>query len=236
MAIKLEVSDLKNKYGIAIILSIVISLISISLFSAETLIKIADDSNINYVKPEVKISPSGAIYIVYQADNVESGRSDIFLSKYDNGKVSFVKNLSNSSQHSYEPEIDIRGNGDIHVAWCDESNDNHYIKYRYFNGSTWSVTSTFGSVSGSEIEDLRIKVDDSGNVFVVFMYWPASKCIFISKYGNTVRFEGFPESGRSKHPDVDADSNNVHITWQYRDGGGDYTVAYQRRANRSIRI
>jgi PKD repeat protein len=203
------------------------------LFSGETLIKIAEDANMSYFKPEVKIAPNGDIYIVYRARNLNSGRSEIYLGKYSTGgKVSFVKNLSESGALSYEPEIDIRGNGDIHVAWCDQSGDIHTIKYRYFNGSNWSGIRTFGQVEGENIEDLRIAVDESGNVFVVFMWWPAAKCKLITKYGNNVSFEDFPERGRSKHPDVEADGNYVHIVWQYKPGS-EYTIAYQRRPNRA---
>jgi PKD repeat protein len=202
------------------------------LFSGETLVKIAGDTNFAYYKPEVKISPTGDVYVVYQAENLASGRSEIYLSKYSTGgKVSFVKNLSDSSAYSYEPEIDIPGNGYIHVAWADQTGDTHVIKYRFFNGSAWSDIMTFGQVGDSEnIEDLRIAVDEAGNVFVVFMYWPVARCKFISKYGNYISFEDFPLSGRSKHPDVGADANNVHIVWQYK-VGNEYTIAYQRRPN-----
>jgi PKD repeat protein len=199
----------------------------------EILVKIAGEANFAYYKPEVEISPSGDIYIAYQAENQASGRSEIYLSKYSSsGQVSFVKNLSDSSAYSYEPEIKIPNNGYIHVAWADQTGDTHVIKYRYFNGSTWSNIINLGQVGNSEnIEDLRIDVDETGNVFVVFMHWPAARCIFISKYGNNISFENFPLSGRTKHPDVAADPNYVHIVCQYKPDK-DYTIAYQRRPNR----
>ncbi len=227
----MEVNNLKNKYVIIIIIGILLSLLSINLFSDETLITIANDPNMNYDKPEVKIGPYGTIYVAYQADNISSGRSDIFLSKYENGKVSFVKNISNSSGYSYEPEVDIRGNGDIHLAWCDEIGTSHTIKYRYFNGSTWSNVQTFGRVTGTMIEDLRIAVDNSGNVFVVFMHFPARRSQFISKYGNTISFQNFPISGTNKHPDVVVNNDYIHVSSQYNSGS--YNVAYLRRPNRS---
>lgn len=198
----------------------------------ETLVKIAEEANIAYYKPEVEISPGGDIYIAYQAENQASGRSEIYLSKYSsNGQVSFVKNLSDSAAYSYEPEIKIPGNGYIHASWADQTGDTHVIKYRYFNGNTWSNTINLGQVGDSvNIEDLRIDVDESGNVFIVFMHWQAARCKFISKYGNNISFENFPLSGRSKHPDVAADSNYIHIVWQYKLDDV-YTIAYQRRPN-----
>ena len=98
--------------------------------------------------------------------------------------MSFVKNLSENNLHSYESEIDIRNNGDIHTAWGDQQGGTCYIRYRWFNGS-WSGIQTLGQVDNIDnIEDLRIAVDDSGNVFVVFMFWKDTSvgCRFISIY------------------------------------------------------
>jgi PKD repeat protein len=206
--------------------------LSTTLKADEKLFLIANDPNMTYFKPEVKISSSNEIYMVYQAQNINSGRSDIYLSKYSAGKVSFLKNVSESNHLSYEPDLEISINGHLHVAWADETgNEVHTIKYRTFNGSNWSNIINLGQVSNTDyIEDLRMAVDSAGNAFVVFMHWPVAACKFISKYGNNISFESFPVSGRSKHPDVGADQTFVHIVWQYKDGS-DYTIAYQRRPN-----
>lgn len=224
-----------NKKRIYLVLILTLFLgfgINSSVFSTERITKIAGASGSSYDKPEVKIAPSGNIYIAYQVVNKSSGRSDIHLSRYSpSGNVSLVGNVSDSSAYSYEPEMDIDVNGGIHVVWCDQSGNTHAIKYRYYNGSSWSSISHMGSVSTAQnIEDLRVAVDGSGNVFAVFMYWDAAKCHFISKYGNNIQFQDFL-SGRSKHPDVAVDDNYVHIVWQYR-YNREYTIAYQRRANR----
>jgi len=203
------------------------------LQATETIVPIANQGNMSYFKPEVKIAPNNDIYVVYQAQVAGGGRSDIYLSKYSEGKVSFVKNISDSAQYSYEPEIDIANDNTLHMAWADQTNDTHVIKYRSFNGSTWSAITTMGQVTATEnIEDLRIAVDPAGNVFIVFMHWPAARCKLISKYGVTVNFEDFSLPGRSKHPDVVADSNYIHVVFQYKDGD-EYTIAYQRRPNHS---
>ncbi|MCP4152789.1 MAG: PKD domain-containing protein, partial [bacterium] len=218
---------------------------NLPLSADETLITIANDSELNYRKPDVQITSSGTVYVSYAAEvpdpnevieEIEGphGRSsDIHLSKYEGGIVSFVKNVSESSAASYESEIAVGSNGYIHVAWCDERNGTHTILYRYYNGSSWSNITTLGSETGiSYIWDLRMAVDNSGNVFVVYMKWGTAKCMFISKYGNDISFEAFPLGGRAKHPDVAVDNNYVHIVRQYRDSGSDpYTAMYNRRAN-----
>jgi len=211
-------------------LAFLLFLSCIGIQAGETLVTVASQSGTSYHKPEVRFAPNGDIYVVYQAQN-SSGRSDIYLSKYAAGRTTLIGNVSESAQFSYEPEIDIQTNGTVHIVWCDQNGSNHTIKYRSYNGSSFSSIQSFGQVGNSDnIEDLRLAVDPSGNIFAVFMYWPIAKCKFISKYGGTVSFEDFPLSGRSKHPDVAADANNVHIVWQFKPGG-DYTIAYQRRPN-----
>ncbi|MCP4218749.1 MAG: PKD domain-containing protein [bacterium] len=199
----------------------------------ETVIRVAGQSNFHYAKPEVKIAANDDIYIAYQAQDEGSDRSEIYLSRYSGGQVTFVANVSESSAYSYEPELEIGANGDIHVAWAEQNGQTHIVKYRYFNGSSWSGITTMGQVTETDnIEDLRLAVDNSGNAFIVFMHWPIARCKFISKYGNSVSFQDFPLSGRSKHPDVAVDNNNIHIVWQYKNSG-EYTIAYQRRPNQA---
>lgn len=197
----------------------------------ESLIKISAEPNHTYEKPEVKISPTGEIYVAFQATANASGSSEVYLSKYANGTVSLVKNISESAAYSYEPDIDIPGNGFIHAAWVERNGSTHTIRYRYFNGTAWSASQSFGQVSGDLVEDLRLDVDEAGNVFVAFMYWPAARCKFISKYGASVSFQDWPVAGRTKHGDVEADPNYIHVCCQYADGN-EYTIAYNRRANR----
>ncbi len=197
----------------------------------ETLITIADDPGTAYGYPEVKFSPTGVIYIAFQAKNETSGRSDIYLYSYQNGTVAQVGNVSDSPAYSYEPEMDIGADGTIHIGWVDQTGGACVFKYRSLNGATWSGITTMGQVTDIEIiEDLRIAVGPSGNVFMVFMTWPQAQCFFISKYGEHVSFENFPLGGRSKHPDVAVTATHVHICWQFR-FNREYTIAYQRRAN-----
>ena len=209
-------------------------LFTLSGFAGETVVTVHQNDSYEYFKPEVKIAPGGDIYITYTVKNAGSNKSDIYISKYStSGQMSLVKNLSQNNLKSYESEIDIQSNGNIHVAWGDQDGDTCYIRYRMYNG-TWSGIQTLGQVNDIDnIEDLRIAVDNSGNVFIVLMHWEglAAGCNFISKRGGNVSFENWPLSGRSKHADVDVDANYVHAVCQYRSGSGAYTIAYMRRPN-----
>ncbi len=200
-------------------------------------IKIAGTSGTEYRKPVVAYAPGGKIYVAYQA-----GRN-IHLSSYNGSSVAFEKNISETNLIAYEAFLYINKRGYIHVVWIEASSydsDTQHVKYRYHNGSSWSAVSTLrtltitGTIPGgfvtTKVEDLRIAADENNNVFIAFMIWPAARCQFISKYGGTVKEEGWPMSGRSKHPDVVVDSNYVHVAWQQL-WGSNYTIAYNRRSN-----
>jgi PKD repeat protein len=227
--------NVKNYLLICSMFIVTAFMIQNPIWGTETLATIADDGGTSYFKPEVAIHPSGDVYVAYRAHAGNgTGRSEVYLSKYGvNGKVSFVKNLSESGAKSYEPEIVISANGNIHTVWGDHSGDTTSIKYRMYNGGSWTGIETLGQVNDIDnIEDLRIAVDPSGNIFIVFMHWKglSTGCKFISKYGNDVSFEDWPLGGRAKHPDVAADGNNVHVVCQYKNDG-EYTIAYLRRSN-----
>ncbi len=199
-------------------------------------IRIAEQGGVDHKKPEVRFAPSGKIYVIYEAG------AKIHLGMVNGSNGEYVRRLSESSLLAYEPIMWINKRGYIHTAWveCSDYNSNtQYIKYCFFNGSSWSTVSTLialnitGTLPGGfvarKVEDLRMAADENNNVFLAYMVQPAARCQFISKYGNTVRLETWPLTGRSKHPDVAADSSNIHITWQHL--WGDYTIAYSRRPN-----
>jgi len=225
---------LKNIYAFAFI----------SLFFAQNqlpgwgnAIKIAGQEGINYRLPQVCYSPTGKLYIVYWAG------TKIHLSSYDGSSVKFEKAVSESSQVAYESAMWINKRGVIHVVWIEAASyvaDTQYVKYRSYSGSSWSpitelkTLSLPGTVPGGfvtrKVENMHIAADESGNVFITFMIWPAARCQFISKFGSTSTLESWPMSGRSKHPGVAVDSNYVHVAWQQL-WGNIYTIGYCRRSN-----
>lgn len=207
----------------AIILIVLCSVFS--FLAGETkIVTINNNSAYDYWKPEVQIASDGSIYIAYQAKSGSNG--EIFLSRYNGGKVEFIRNVSESSTDSYEPDLAIESNGNIHVVWGEQVGSTCYIKYRALIGSSWTSAINLGQVgSVDNIEDLHVVVDSSGNVFATFMIWPQATCHIVTKHGGSVALENFPNGGRQKHPDVAVDGGTVHVTWQYR-GSGQYTIMY----------
>lgn len=197
-------------------------------------ILVTQDPRYDYEKPQVRYSPSGSAYVTYTAKTAGSSVANVFLSRFDGKSVAFVRNVSESSQHAYEGDIGISPAGRIHIAWAEYSLGSpltQHIRYRSYSGSAWSSIQTLATINSSDlIEDLRLAVDSSDNVFVAFMVWPESRCRLITKYGSGVTLYNFQVSGRAKHPDVAADDRYIYLAWQHMDGG-DYTIMTQRKNN-----
>jgi PKD repeat protein len=231
---KTKIAPFRPAFGVSLLLLI---LFAVPIFPWTSPIRVASGSTL--LKPVVAYAPSGKIYVIYQANR------EIHLSSYNGSSVAFEKRISDGSMYNYEPFLYITRRGHLHAVWIECSSyesDTQYVKYSSNNGSGWTTPATLrtmtitGTIPGGyvtrKVEDLRIAADENDNVFVTFMTWPAARCIIISKYGGTVAQETWPMTGRSKHPDVAVDANNVHLAWQQL-WGSTYTIAYSRRANSS---
>ncbi|MCP4217203.1 MAG: PKD domain-containing protein [bacterium] len=209
-----------------------------SIYAWEEPVLIAGSEGKKYSKPIVKISPTGLVYVTYKYRNASSDVTDIHCRVYDGSTVANLDggDVSESPDSvSYEPYLYITPDDTLHFAWIEYAKhheDNQFIKYRYHNADGWSEIMTLGRFSAEEGEDLRLAVDSAGNAFVVFMVWPGAHCYIASRYADgSITFESFPMGGRAKHPDLAVDDNNVHIAWQFREGGMEYHIAYAKRAN-----
>jgi hypothetical protein len=201
---------------------------------------IAAEPNTTYIeKMAVEFHPSGALYVMFKAQNNETKKHYVDLYKYDGLRSSFVKHISETDLRAYECDMDITSDGYIHCVWVEAANPNaptHYIRYRYFDGINWSPVQTLrtlqidGEASGHNLEkvdDIRLSVDNDGNLFVAYMIWPAGRCQTFSRFGTTIYLDPFPFVGRSKHVAVAADDKYVHIGWMGMEGN--YGIYYARR-------
>jgi len=217
-------------FGLLLVFSLPVSAVK------ETMVVIADEPSHGYEKPELRISPvDGAIYIAYRDKSVTTGASDIILKKYANNQVTLIKNVSESAAKSYETEIDVTRTGTIHIAWAEQMGDRVAIKYRKFNGTTWSSIITVAEGGGYEyVDDVRMEADSSDNVFMVFMFVAAGRKVtsrYASIYNGKVSLEEYPVVGRIKHGSIAVDKNYIHIDWQYA-VNQQYVVGYCRRPNK----
>jgi chitodextrinase len=201
-----------------------------------------DPGHLYSEKVVVKYHPDGTIYIFFDSIE-ESGKRTVSLYKYTGGsKATFVKTVSETNLMAYEPDLVIAKDGLMHFVWAEGADANavtQYIKYRTFNGSTWSPIITLktmtipGTVTGNndeKVDDVRLAVDDNGNIFVVNTIWMAARCESLSRYNGVTRLEAWPSTTRSKHSSVAVDANYVHVAWVGLIGNT-YYVQYARRNN-----
>ncbi len=196
-------------------------------------------------KNTVRFHPSGKVYVVFKdnIDDQKTNKRSIKLYSYDGERSVMIKNVSEDSLMAYEPDMAITPSGMIHIVWAEGLTGNantQYIKYRNFDGNTWSpivtlrtlfIDGTTGGWNPEKVDDLRLDVDDNENLFVTLMMWPIARCITFSRYGETLYNDPFPMGGRSKHPSIAADKDYIHVTWQQLEGS-EYTIRYARRENK----
>ncbi len=228
----------RNLNLIMIFLSVILFLSIFNIYAWESPVTVEFSNSYNYKNIAARIEQeTGHVYIVYKRRDSGKQISDIFIKKYDGKKVTSVGandgNVSQSpSQESYFPHVQIK-DGIVHVAWTEhpKSNDHgHKIKYRKFNGSEWSqIYDLGGGISGAEVEDLHMDVDDKGNVFVVFMDWGPVVCKLVYKIGSKVGNVVFPMGGRQKHPDIGISGDTIYIDYQWRPGGVKYFLGTAQR-------
>ena len=208
----------------------------------ETPIIVDDKPGYSYYKPEIGFAPSGAVYIAYRQKDPGAGNSEIYVCYYDGEEMTY-ENVSQSytlwpNYKSYESDIEVTADGIVHVAWTAHNRavpDIHYVKYRYLDGNTWSDIVNLGTLHmhpGDGAIDLRLGVDNSGNVHVIVQEEEQTIIRYFAKYGDTIMpmdTIGNPGS-RLKHPDIAVDDNYVHMIWM-RKVGYPYVIMYQKREN-----
>jgi hypothetical protein len=95
---------------------------------------------------------------------------------------------------------------------------------------TMTIPGTVTGNNDEKVDDVRLAVDDNGNIFVVNTIWMAARCESLSRYNGVTRLEAWPSTTRSKHSSVAVDANYVHVAWVGLIGNT-YYVQYARRNN-----
>ncbi len=191
-----------------------------------------------YERPGVFISSVGEVYVIFQVRTTGMA-SYIELFKYNGETVTKLKKLSEESgplQSTYFPNVAVSENGEIHAVWAEYtkgSQGTQYIKYRFFDGSSWQPAVLLTTIINSDFcEDIRIACDNNKNAFIVLYDSTNGRCHFITKYFGQAATDSFPVDGRSKHADIACDSDYVYLTWQHWITT-DYGIFYKKRENKA---
>lgn len=213
------------------------------LLSWETPMVVAGKAGYNYYKPEIGFAPTGAVYITYREKDAAGGDSDIMMCHYDGKEMTYYNVSEGASSYprykSYESDVEVTADGVVHVAWVDHDRNMagiHFVKYRNLDGNTWSQIYTLGQLvmHGTDAAfDLRLGVDNNGNVHVVTYKEEETTVWYFAKYGDIILPAAQLDNpaARIKHPDIAVDDNYVHVIWM-RKIGFPYVIVYQKWENK----
>ena len=184
--------------------------------------------------PKISVDSSGNINVVWM-DNDPGNRDTYFTCSEDNGATwSQVKNVSNSTDDSFNPDIAIDNSGNINIVWRENAtNFDVYYSRSTNNGGSWSqVKNISNSTSISDFP--AIAVDSAGNINVVWVdistgVWD----VLFSRSSNngagwSTAVNITSNAGNSFQPTIAVDSaGNINVVWG-DDTPGNHDVYFSR--------
>lgn len=231
----------KRKISVWLVCAALTLMSGLTLFAWETPVLVQGGDGNRYSRSAMKFGPSGRVFMVYEWGDEVGGtnRDDIYLRTYNGAQLSPVVNVTQGnpqSQRPYYPDIAVSQNEEIHVVWLEYARGSQtlaqYLKYRFFDGSSWGPIETLHTFPGSAwCEEPHVAIDSKNNAFVSVYNETNGRCAVATKYFGQKATVDFPKvPGRSKYASVAADDNYVHLAWQYM-GSDTYTVMYSRKKN-----
>ncbi len=218
-------------------------LCSFFLSAWETAVRIDGKAETFYSFTLVRFDNTNTAYILYRPNN------QVLLATYDGEKVKLLGPIVNTANKCYSPWMAIGADNTVHLVWAEAKTrlaNDYYIKYRTYKAGTWSDVSLIAKLmmpgmpqskhDPAKADYMRCGVDSSNNLFITYYDQTVSKCKFISKYGNVITKEGWPNGSltRMKFPDLAVADDYVHVVWQHSLGAGAeaYTSMWCRRENK----
>jgi len=179
--------------------------------------------------PKIAVDSSGNINVVWQDD--DSGNNDThFTRSEDNGATwSQVKNVSDSTDDSHDPDIAVDNSGNINVVWEEYTPTDSEVYYSRStdNGASWSQIKNISN-NAADSWDPDIAVDSAGNINVVWEdFTPGNDDIYFSRSIDdgstwTAVLNISNNSGDADEPAIAVDSaGNINIAWEDDTPGND---------------
>ena len=182
----------------------------------------------NVQRPRITVDTSGRLHVLYEQN------AEIFhrTRSGGGGPWSSPQQISTlPTGASVQPDVAADGLGRVHAVWQDAGPGNNDIRYRLFDGNTWSTEQTVSPRSDND-QAPRIAAGAAGQASVVWhnsdtgeIYHRATSSgawqATVDRLDNTTR--------RSFNPDVAFGPDGaVHATF-HDERGGNWDVAYVRR-------
>jgi len=208
--------------------------------------------------PSITVDATGNVHIAWQDLTNYAGSetdSDVFYKRWEVSTSTWTTTevvSTESTGHSYELSIVTDVEGNVYLAWEDDtdygSGTDVDIFYKYWEASTstWSTTEVVSTESTSGSNDPSITVDAAGNVHVSWRdytnydsagtdYDIFYKCWDDSTSSwNTTEVVSTESTAGSYDPSIATDAvGDVQIAWadstDYAGAGTDYDIFYKRR-------
>ncbi len=195
-------------------------------------------------EPSLAIAPNGNLYIAWRDDS--SGNDEIYVRRW-NG-TAWVEvgagsanggGISNDEGWSGEPSLAIAPNGNLYIAWHDDSSGNDEIYVRRWNGTAWvevgAGSAGGGGISHSEGESRApsIAIAPDGTPYVAWEDWSEGNDeIYVRRWNGTAWVEvgaGSAGGGGISHnegvsgdPSLDiAPDGTPYLAWRDDSSGND---------------
>ncbi len=188
---------------------------------------VSTDSSYTSDRPSLAIDSQGMIHVVYE--NHDGTRRHVaYNSKALDGGWGASETVSTESSHfegSWNPQIALDGEDNVHVVWRDKIEDlggtgswNIYYKNKS-GGASWSSTELVSSEStGVLSEDSSLAVEDDGTVHVVWNDRDTQlsyKFRWINGTWGETEEASPPEFSSKRYPSLALDDQGTpHIVWR----------------------
>ena len=194
--------------------------------------------------PAIAIDSSGNFNVAWCDDT--PGNYDIYFSRSTDDGASWSKsvNISNNSEDSYCPVVDVNSAGNINVVWCDNTPGNYdiYFSRSTDDGASWSQAENLSKNSGFSVYP-DIAVDSTGNINVVWCDdTPGnSETYFIrstddgASWSQVINISKNPGTTFDPvSPAIAVDSSgNINVSW-CDDTPGNYEIFFRRSINGGV--
>jgi len=194
--------------------------------------------------PRVAMDDDNNAIIVWE--QYDGSVSQIFVSEYRKGAWTHPKNLADhispNGKHAYSPEVAMDNNSNAIIVWRQHDGSTWQIFKSEYRSDTWTYPSSLAdniSPNGSNADEARVAMDDSGNAIIV---WQQSdglrEQIFKSEYRkgawahpSSLTDNISPDGESAFSPRVAmANNGNALIVWQQSDGSSDQIFKSEYRS------
>ena len=191
----------------------------------------SDANNEDQYNPSIAVEDRKT-YVVWE-EKGEFGDLDIYYRHFDGNTWQDEQEISTDDgvELQFAPSI-ATDNGEVYVAWVDESDGGFDIFYRHFDGNSWQDEQEVSTDSGSESQTSPSMFAENGEVYLVWQDGEDGDYDIYYRYFDGIAWQDEQEistdnwSERQYNPSIAVDEGEVHVVW-WDEGDGDWDIIYR---------